>query len=86
MSCWARLTLVLQIIRFKTSAPIDSLAYFFLHSFAMLVYYSDVCVILNPVESISANMCLVPIKRIKDEVIFPSSMMLILSVNFCNVV
>ena len=37
--CWcARLTLTLQIICFRTSAPIDSLAYFFLlRSFALLV-------------------------------------------------
>ena len=33
----ARLTLMLQIICFKTSAPIDNLAYFFLRSFAMLL-------------------------------------------------
>ena len=26
--------------------------------------------ILNPVESIPANMCLVPVKRIKDEINF----------------
>ena len=33
----ARLTLMLQIICFRTSAPIDSLAYFFLFNLALLV-------------------------------------------------
>ena len=47
----ALLTLILHIICFRTSAPIDSLTYYFLN-LALLLEYSDACVILNPVASI----------------------------------
>jgi hypothetical protein len=41
---------------------------------------------LNRVEAIPVNMCLIPIKRIKDEINFSIILMLILYVNFCRVV
>jgi len=41
---------------------------------------------LNPVESITADICLVPLITENDKIIFSSNALLILFVNFCNVV
>ena len=66
----ARLTLILQIIWVRASVrPIYNLAFFFLN-LTLSAKYSYGWDILNPVESIPVNMCLIPVKRIKDEINF----------------
>ena len=77
---------MLQIICRSTSAPIDNLAYFLLLRLALSVYYSDACVTLNPVESMPANMCLVPVSRMNEEIILANIVPFILAASFCNVV
>ena len=64
------LALILQIICVRASVgTIDNLAYFF-HNLTLSAKYSYGWDILNPVESIPVNMCLIPVKRIKDEINF----------------
>ena len=74
----------------KTSAPIDKFAYFPLkpvRSFSIVPVMHELSyIILNPVESIPAKICVVPLITMKNEIIFSSNELLILSVNFCNVV
>jgi hypothetical protein len=43
-------------------------------------------VIINPVESMSVNIWLVPVNKINEEIIFSNNIVLILSVDFCRVV
>ena len=84
----ARLILIVHMICCNTSAPIDNFAYFLLFSI-LFVQYNTVkheLSFLNPVESIPAKICLVPLITMNDEIIFSSNELLILSVNFCNVV
>lgn|GEM_PF-3082044 len=82
----SRLALKLQIICVSASVgPSETLTYFFLN-LTLSAKYSYGWVILNRVESISVNMCLILIKRIKDEINFSIIFMLILYENFCRVV
>ena len=50
------------------------------------MWYSDLYVILNPVEFILANMCIVIINSIDADIILSNDAALIPSVNFCSIV
>jgi len=81
----ASLILIQHMICYNTSASIDNLTYFLLYP-VRSVLYCEALVILNPGESIPAMICLVPLITMNDEIIFSSNALLILPVNFCNVV
>ncbi len=80
--------LIVHMICCNTSAPMDNFAYFLLFSI-LFDQYSTVkhesSRILSNL-SIPAKICLVPLITMKDEIIFSGNELLILSVNFCNVV
>lgn len=72
---------------FYISAPTDN---FIIHFFLNLLLFSVICcdawLGLNPDESIPKNICLIVVRRMKEEIILSRMVPVILSVNFCNVV